>query len=143
MWYAYDYAYMILAHSAVTLMSLAGVCLDTFGSGPIPLRSPLNSQGTVPTQVLDQYQSFSASSSQLPIHDTPRHALSVDRSIAMRYCGMAMTVMVESNRSANFFPLDMAANLSLIAGGTGMNTADWTSPAAMEALRKRAAESTK
>jgi len=65
--------------------------------------------------------------------------MGVDRVTAMRYCGMAIIALVESNRSANCFPCDMAGNLSLIARETGMSIVEWTNEAVVKALEERAA----
>ncbi|GMK54054.1 hypothetical protein CspeluHIS016_0106400 [Cutaneotrichosporon spelunceum] len=51
----------------------------------------------------------------------------VDGVAAKRYCEMAIAAMVESNRSANFFPCDMACNLSLIAQEMGIAVVEWMS----------------
>lgn len=47
--------------------------------------------------------------------------------MAKRYYEMAITAMVDSNRSANFFPCDMACNLGLIAQEMGISVAEWMS----------------
>lgn len=102
MCHAYDYAYMVLAHSAVTLLSLSNINVGA------------NTGETAPQVRTD-----------------------ADRA-AMRQCGTVMRVMVESNRSANLFPWDMALNLSLIARETGMNVADWTGESVLKTLESRA-----
>lgn len=115
MWYAYDYAYMMLAHSAALLINLSQV-------GLCGLQTPNSNSGG----------SFAGS---------PNTAVSgVERNLAMRYCGMAITAMVESNRSSNFFPLDMSGNLSLIAKETGMILGDWINSEVVQRLEARAAE---
>lgn len=106
--FAYDYIYMVISHSAATLLRL----------------------GTIEISGVDS-----------PVSKGNARARSgrIDRSAAMRYCGMAITLLVEMNRSANFFPCDMAGNLSQIAQETGMVLADWVSDSVVKATEARAA----
>jgi hypothetical protein len=100
---------MVLSHSAATLLKLATI-------------------------------QISGVDSATPGESTERaRSGRMDRLTAMRYCGMAITSLVEMNRSANFFPCDMAGNLSLIAKETGMSLAEWTSESVVRATEARAA----
>lgn len=107
--YAYDYAYMVLSHSAATLLKLATIQISGVDTSNLAETAGRSRSG------------------------------GMDRLTAMRYCGMAITSLVESNRSANFFPCDMAGNLSLIAKETGMSVEEWTSPSVVKATEARAA----
>lgn len=94
-WHAYDFAFMVLSHSAAVLLSLATtrICGSVDDSRP-----------------------------------------GVNPSMVLRYCGMAIATMIESNRSANMFPCDMARNLFLIVRETDLNISDWISPSVLELL---------
>ena len=105
---------MVLSHSAATLLNLATIKIS----------------GVDTASQASTYLAETAGRS--------RHG-GMDRATAMRYCGMAITSLVESNRSANSFPCDMAGNLSLIAKETGMSVAEWTSESVVKAIEARAA----
>lgn len=58
----------------------------------------------------------------------------VNPSMALRYYGMAISTMIESNRSANRFPCDMARNLYMIVKETDLDISEWVSPSVLEQL---------
>ncbi len=73
------------------------------------------------------------------VDNLPRKDAGMDLVTAMRYCGMTITALVESDHSANRFPCDMAGILSLIAKETGMVMHEWTSQKTLQILEERAA----
>lgn len=60
----------------------------------------------------------------------------VNPSTALRYYGMAIAAMVESNRSANRFPCDMARNLYTIVKETDLAIRDWISAGVLEQIEQ-------
>jgi hypothetical protein len=115
-WYGYDYIYMVLAHSAALLLNLSrvGIC------------------GLSPASSVDSPVARSAQQQQ--------QQGTIERDSARRYCALAITSMVESNRSANLFPVDMAGNLSLIAKETGVVLRDWAAEGVVRRIEARAEE---
>lgn len=93
---------MILAHSAAILLSMATISVCGITTAPVV---PETSSTTRGRQVVAR----------------------MDRTSAKRYYEMAITALVDSNRSANFFPCDMACNLGLIAHEMGISVAEWMS----------------
>jgi hypothetical protein len=107
---------MVLAHSAAALLRLATIGVS--GVDSLPDQMP-------------RYLSDSPAG--------PRRESGMNRMNAMRYCGMAITALVESNRSANFFTYDVAGILSLIAKETSMEVSEWTTERVVRTLEARAA----
>lgn len=97
MWHSYDFAFMVLSHSAAVLLSLATIRICGSADDTRP---------------------------------------GVNPSTALRYYGMAITAMVESNRSANRFPCDMARNLYAIVKETDLGILEWISPAVHEQVEQ-------